>query len=51
MLRDGDNTMTVLDAEKMIYTVDDIPKPFAKTVALALQHMLTMFGARCSTCC
>ena len=37
--------MTVLDAEKMIYTVDDIPKPFAKTVALALQHMLTMFGA------
>ncbi len=35
----------MLDAEKMIYTLDDIPKPFIKSLGLAFQHMLTMFGA------
>lgn len=35
----------MLEAEKMIYTLDDIPKPFGKALGLGIQHVLTMFGA------
>jgi nucleobase transporter 1/2 len=35
----------MLDPNKMVYTLDDIPKPFAKAIGLGLQHVLTMFGA------
>lgn len=33
---------------KMLYTVDDIPKPFGKALFLGIQHVLTMFGATVS---
>jgi uracil-xanthine permease len=29
----------------MVYTLDEIPKPFGKAFFLGLQHVLTMFGA------
>ncbi|HHX86966.1 MAG TPA: purine/pyrimidine permease [Firmicutes bacterium] len=35
----------MLEAEKMVYTLEDIPKPFGKALGLAIQHVLTMFGA------
>lgn len=30
---------------KMVYTLDDVPKPFGKALGLGMQHVLTMFGA------
>ncbi|MEW5784582.1 MAG: solute carrier family 23 protein [Bacillota bacterium] len=30
---------------KMVYTLDDVPKPFTKALGLGIQHVLTMFGA------
>lgn len=33
---------------KMIYTLDDVPKPFGKAFFLGVQHVLTMFGATVS---
>jgi solute carrier family 23 (nucleobase transporter), member 1 len=30
---------------KMVYTLDDVPKPLGKAVGLGMQHVLTMFGA------
>lgn len=33
------------EVRKMVYTLDEIPKPFGKALGLAIQHVLTMFGA------
>lgn len=33
---------------KMVYTLDEIPKPFPKALGLGIQHVLTMFGATVS---
>jgi len=33
------------EAKRMVYTLDDVPKPFGKAVGLGIQHVLTMFGA------
>ncbi len=33
---------------KMIYKLDDVPKPFGKAAGLGIQHVLTMFGATVS---
>jgi uracil-xanthine permease len=30
---------------RMVYRVDDVPRPFARALGLGLQHVLTMFGA------
>jgi uracil-xanthine permease len=30
---------------EMVYTLDDVPKPFGKAVGLGIQHVLTMFGS------
>ena len=31
--------------KKIVYRLDDVPKPFSRAFALGLQHVLTMFGA------
>lgn len=36
------------EAKKMVYTLDDVPKPFGKALGLGIQHVLTMFGATVS---
>ncbi|OPL10165.1 MAG: xanthine permease [Firmicutes bacterium ML8_F2] len=36
------------ESRKMIYTLDEIPKPFTKALFLGIQHVLTMFGATVS---
>ncbi len=36
------------EQRKMLYTVDEIPKPFGKALFLGIQHVLTMFGATVS---
>jgi uracil-xanthine permease len=36
---------SMIDGSKMIYTLDDVPKPFGKALGLGIQHVLTMFGA------
>ena len=33
------------EKNKMLYRLEDVPKPFSKAFALGLQHVLTMFGA------
>lgn len=33
------------EPKKMVYTLDEIPKPFTKALGLGIQHVLTMFGA------
>ena len=33
------------EAKKMVYTLDEVPKPFGKALGLGIQHVLTMFGA------
>ncbi len=33
------------EARKMVYTLDEVPKPFGKALGLGIQHVLTMFGA------
>jgi solute carrier family 23 (nucleobase transporter), member 1 len=35
----------MIDPQKMVYTLDEIPKPFPKALGLGIQHVLTMFGA------
>lgn len=35
----------MVDPGKMVYTLDDVPKPFGKALTLGIQHVLTMFGA------
>lgn len=35
----------MIDASKMVYTLDDVPKPFTRALGLGIQHVLTMFGA------
>jgi solute carrier family 23 (nucleobase transporter), member 1 len=32
----------------MVYTLDEVPKPFGKALGLGIQHVLTMFGATVS---
>ncbi|MDY6826760.1 MAG: solute carrier family 23 protein [Bacillota bacterium] len=36
------------ESRKMVYTLDEIPKPFTKALFLGIQHVLTMFGATVS---
>ncbi len=36
------------EPKKMVYTLDEIPKPFPKALGLGIQHVLTMFGATVS---
>jgi len=36
------------EGKKMVYTLDEVPKPFGKAVGLGIQHVLTMFGATVS---
>ncbi|MFO8192350.1 MAG: solute carrier family 23 protein [Bacillota bacterium] len=36
------------ETRKMVYTLDEIPKPFTKALFLGIQHVLTMFGATVS---
>lgn len=31
--------------QRMVYNLNDIPKPFTKAMGLGIQHVLTMFGA------
>lgn len=38
----------MVEQMKMVYTLDDVPKPFAKAFFLGVQHVLTMFGATVS---
>jgi solute carrier family 23 (nucleobase transporter), member 1 len=33
------------EAKRMVYTLDEVPKPFGKALGLGIQHVLTMFGA------
>lgn len=34
-----------MEREKLVYGLDDVPKPFTRAFSLGLQHVLTMFGA------
>jgi uracil-xanthine permease len=34
-----------MDQKGIIYSLNDVPKPFSKALGLGLQHVLTMFGA------
>lgn len=54
-----DNRAVDMDVEKedekvkavgndMVYTLDDVPKPFSRALGLGIQHVLTMFGATIS---
>lgn len=36
------------DAPRVVYGLDDVPKPMSRAVLLGLQHVLTMFGATVS---
>ncbi|MGM0688172.1 MAG: uracil-xanthine permease family protein [Bacillota bacterium] len=36
------------EPRKMVYTLDEVPKPFTKALFLGIQHVLTMFGATIS---
>lgn len=36
------------ETRTMVYTLDEIPKPFTKALFLGIQHVLTMFGATVS---
>ena len=36
------------ETRRMVYTLDEIPKPFTKALFLGIQHVLTMFGATVS---
>ena len=33
------------ETRAMVYTIDEVPKPFGKALGLGIQHVLTMFGA------
>jgi solute carrier family 23 (nucleobase transporter), member 1 len=39
---------TCTEKGKMVYTLDDVPKPFSRALVLGIQHVLTMFGATIS---
>lgn len=39
---------SAVDNNDMVYTLDDVPKPFSKALGLGIQHVLTMFGATIS---
>lgn len=38
----------MIEHAKMLYTIDEVPKPFGKAMFLGIQHVLTMFGATVS---
>ncbi|AZO94846.1 solute carrier family 23 protein [Halocella sp. SP3-1] len=55
MVEEALTTKRVTDVEElsladngMVYTLDDVPKPFSTALGLGLQHVLTMFGATIS---
>jgi len=36
------------EGRRMVYTLDEVPKPFGRALGLGIQHVLTMFGATVS---